>query len=503
MDSTNKNKTMPTDPEAQPFLGSSQTKPQYADRSTNESIEAQVSSVEDKLTAINSDTIWQDAADSVVLGIPIFLTMFSWVGMKTTDTALLGHTGDSNALPASSLSDLWTMCTAVLIQGRVLGVLCGSAIGAGNPKLAGIYLQVSYYVLAYVSVLVFFSWYLTEWVWRKFGTDPVVAHMAGYYAIVLAYSIPGQLIFSQLSQFFSSQRIMHPEVNAASLALLSNLVLGIIFVLGVGIPGFDGYGFVACPIVTTTVTYIQVVFLWYVYIYRQRLHEPCWDGWSWSSITRERIYTFSDLYFPAALGMASDFWRVAAVGAVAAKLGNTEVAVFNTSYRIMWMVLIMVNALSSAAGIKMSLRLGKMDHLGAKQAGHVGIYLAGVVCVVIALLVLWQVRLFGRIFTDDEEFLDLFETTRVPFVFTLVLMNMSVAIERIPYSMGRTKEVFWLGLIASWGAQVPAVILLTTYWRDDLIGLYYGMAVGYLVLALLYGWVAFTRYVFVCCWYDF
>jgi Na+-driven multidrug efflux pump len=59
--------------------------------------------------------------------------------------------------------------------------------------------------------------------------------------------------------------------------------------------------------------------------------------------------------------------------------------------------------------------------------------------------------------------------------------------------MGRTKEVFWYGLIASWGAQVPAVILLTKYWRDDLVGLYCGMAVGYFVLAVLYGWIVFTR----------
>lgn len=30
-------------------------------------------------------------------------------------------------------------------------------------------------------------------------------------------------------------------------------------------------------------------------------------------------------------------------------------------------------------------------------------------------------------------------------------MNLSVGIENIPYSMGRTTEVFWMGCIASWG----------------------------------------------------
>ena len=113
--------------------------------------------------------------------------------------------------------------------------------------------------------------------------------------------------------------------------------------------------------------------------------------------------------FPAALGLASDFWRVAVVGAVAAKLGEEEVAVFNTSYRIMWIVLIMVSALSSAAGIKTSMRLGRLDHHGAKQAGEVGIIMAALVLAVVGFLIVWKIRWFGLIFTSDERFLELFE----------------------------------------------------------------------------------------------
>jgi len=433
-------------------------------------------------------TILEDAKDTLVLGVPIFLATLSWTGMKTTDSALLGHVS-ADALAAAALSDLWTMCSLVFINARVLGVLCGSAVGAGNPKLAGIYLQVSYYVLGWVVLVVFGCWCFTEQVWLLFGSDPPLARMAGYYARVLALSLPGQLIFRQLTQFFSSQRIMHPEVNASAAALVMNLVLGLILVLGVGIPGWSGFGFEACPMVTSGVVYVQIIVIYFFYIHIQRLHEPCWDGWAWKEITRERIRTFCDLYIPAALGSASDFWRVAVIGTVAAKLGSVEVAVFNTSYRIMWIVLIMVSALATAAGIKTSRRLGRLDHGGAKQAGWLGIILSALILLFVGSFVYWKIRLFGRIFTEDEEFLTMFDEARLPFVLTLVLMNMSVAIERIPYSMGRTKEVFWFGFVASWGAQVPGVVLLTKYWRDDLIGLYSGMCVGYFVLTSLYGWI--------------
>jgi len=56
----------------------------------------------------DDQSLLQDAKDTLVLGVPIFLAMLSWVGMKTTDSALLGHVS-ADALAAAALSDLWTM----------------------------------------------------------------------------------------------------------------------------------------------------------------------------------------------------------------------------------------------------------------------------------------------------------------------------------------------------------------------------------------------------------
>jgi len=438
-----------------------------------------------KVNVIKTTTITEDAMDVLKIGVPIFISRISWVGKKTTDTGLLGHLS-KDALAASALSDLWTMTSSVLLTGRILGVLIGGAIGAGNPKLAGIYLQISYLVIFSISIFVFLAWNCTERVWLAFGSDPDISKMAGYYARSLSFAIPGMIGFGQLSQFFSAQKIMYPEANVSTIGLVANLVFGLIFVLGWPIKGFDGYGFTACPIVTVVTTYAQLAILVIVYIHFLKLHTTCWPGFKWSEITWTRIKTFSELYFPAALSSASDFWRVAVIGSVAAKLGDSEVAIFNTAYRIMWIALIFISALASASSVDMSIRLGKMDPQGARQVGYVGVGMSVVVLFGLCILILYQNRLFGMIFTSDEELLALFKECSIPFTITLFFMNFSIAIERIPYSMGRTKEVFWMGFVASWGGQVPAVLLLTKYWRDDLIGLYTGMAIGYAMLAVLY-----------------
>jgi hypothetical protein len=60
----------------------------------------------------SSRAVLDDALDTVFLAVPIFASMVSWVGMKTTDSALLGHVS-AEALAAASLSDLVRICRAV------------------------------------------------------------------------------------------------------------------------------------------------------------------------------------------------------------------------------------------------------------------------------------------------------------------------------------------------------------------------------------------------------
>ncbi|EJK67992.1 hypothetical protein THAOC_10882, partial [Thalassiosira oceanica] len=282
-------------------------------------------------------TFKDDVLDTLHLAGPIFVSRVSWVGMKSTDTALLGHTS-GDALSAAALSDLYTMCTAVLIQGRVLGILVGQTSGADNRHLAVVYLRISVAVLSALAVPVAISWAYTEDVWTWMGQPGDVAGMAGYYSRVFILAIPAQMIYSQLSQYLTAQRVMRPEVVTSSAGLAANLVLGLVLVLGWPIPGFAGLGFAACPIVTVVVVYIQLCILGYYFVKTEHAKPPIEGAnvnilshWT-SGFTWTRFQTFSQLYFPAALALSSDFWRMGLVGAIAAKIGEREVGLFNASY---------------------------------------------------------------------------------------------------------------------------------------------------------------------------
>mmetsp|Transcript_23732 Transcript_23732/g.32674 ORF Transcript_23732/g.32674 Transcript_23732/m.32674 type:complete len:508 (-) Transcript_23732:78-1601(-) len=437
------------------------------------------------------DSFLTEAWDLLGLSVPIFISMSSWVTMKTTDTALLGHVG-THFLSASAISDLWTQSTGVLIQGRVLGMFCGQAFGAGNKHLAGIWLQVSYVVLGCISLLVLAAWAVTEPVLLLLGVEEALAKDAAYYAWVLALCIPARIAYSQLSQFFSAQRIMHPSVVTSCMAMLINLAAGLVFVLGIPFPGWSGFGFVACPAVTTGAEYIQILVLWLVFCQIYRLHEDCWPGWSSSHITWGRVCEYAAMYVPSALAIASDFWRMAAIGAVATSLGETEVGVFNASYRVLWMCLTFIGSLSGAVGIKLGIAFGSGRVASAKHTALVGTSLAAVILIGLAVVVYLFPRQLASIFSSDEVVVNMFEEIRLPLAWMMVVMNFSVNLERIPLAMGRSRAVMFLGFVGSWVGQVPAVVLLTQYWRNDLVGLYTGCAIGYTLLVVLYSWLVLT-----------
>ena len=117
--------------------------------------------------------------DLLTLTLPVFVASIAFVGMKTTDTSLMGHVG-SDALDASSYSDLYTQSSGVFITAGSLGVFTGQAYGAKNYKMVGVWLQVAYASIAIIAIPVVALWAVTGPALKAFGVDPKLANMAWY-----------------------------------------------------------------------------------------------------------------------------------------------------------------------------------------------------------------------------------------------------------------------------------------------------------------------------------
>eukprot|EP00429_Kryptoperidinium_foliaceum_P069990 CAMPEP_0176066710 /NCGR_PEP_ID=MMETSP0120_2-20121206/33293_1 /TAXON_ID=160619 /ORGANISM="Kryptoperidinium foliaceum, Strain CCMP 1326" /LENGTH=505 /DNA_ID=CAMNT_0017400319 /DNA_START=71 /DNA_END=1588 /DNA_ORIENTATION=- len=439
----------------------------------------------------------RDVRDLLALALPMFMGIASFAVMKATDSALVGHTG-TRYLNAVALSDLWTASTAVLIQSRAVGVFCAQAYGAGRKHDVGVWLQVSYFVLFSMMVVVAVLWCLTGTVMRALGKSAQIAGDAQYFALVLALCLPVRIAFSQLGTFFTSQKIMRPTASCATAAMLTNLVLGCVLVLGVPplralkFDGWSGFGFHACPWVTTCVEYGQFAMMLLVFCYAKKLHRDCWPGWSRAYITKENLKKYMAQFVPQMLSSASDWWRLAALGAIASGLGDINLSVWNTSYRICWLVLIFSGSVAGSMGTQVGIALGAGEADRAKRQVLAGVVVCATVLVALCVLVVSAPRAFGSIFSNDPAVLGLFEESRWALAAFVGLMNLAVVLEKVPIAVGESKIAFRLGVVGSWVGQVPGALLCTRYWRDDMVGLFTGSALGYALLCVLLA-VTITR----------
>jgi len=353
-------------------------------------------------------------------------------------------------------------------------------------------MQVALAVLAPVSLFVVLCWSATELVLNAFGANADLVPDASYYAMVLMLCVPVRVMFSQVTSFFAAQKMLRPGAVCSTFAMIFNLLLGLPLVLGFPIPGWDGLGFRACPWITTGLEYAQIALVMYIYVYRLRMHEACWPGWSSEHVTWPRVKIFLEQYIPSSLSLGSDFWRVAVIGMVADSLGDIDLAVWNASYRICWIMLTFLGSLSGAMGILLGQALGAGKVQESQRIASAGLIVSTALAGILSLSVAAMPRVFGSLFSSDPELLDVFESARWPMAAFVFFMNMGTMMESIPSAAGRMKTGFYAGIIGSWVGQVPGVLICTKLWRNDIVGLYVGVSFGYALLVAILGAVILT-----------
>ena len=165
--------------------------------------------------------------------------MVAWVAMNVTDTALLGHSSKQD-LNAQALQSLWTSSTGVFLSARVLNIFGSQAYGAQNFHLVGVWAQVAGFVLSFVAIAVVLLWAATgpvllfSQLWGHPDTEKqALVWPAWYYALVLGTCLPARMLCGILNQFLQCQGIMYPSVVASLVAVVANVCLGLVFVLGI------------------------------------------------------------------------------------------------------------------------------------------------------------------------------------------------------------------------------------------------------------------------------
>jgi len=408
-----------------------------------------------------------------------FIVYISWTGLLVTDTAVIGNVNVCY-LEAISIVQLWTSSSMVFLQARILQTFVSHADGAGNPKEIARWSQFSLIFNSCIAVGVVLAWSCSGMIMSKIyehRREEVIAP-ARYYANVLTFGVPFAMLYRQISQNLRGRQIMWPETITTLLALSLNLLT---FPLSQGnFWGFHGLGFSVIPIITVCVQVLEVIAL--IVFSRDISWFFCWSETFSDVFTCERMRQYLFCWTPAVVTIAFDIWRFNFIGFIAAWYGVEFVAAYNIAVKMMQLSHEFVSALGVATAIRVGHHLGAESRNLARKTCYLGMGLAVVCAMVICLVPLLTPKQMGRIFTSDEDVLEIVVNARCAMAIATFTMSLSVCYSNIMIGQGRPCETMITSFVSTWLVHIPVCVTLVRVSHPDnpeLPALFWGMSAAF------------------------
>jgi len=303
-----------------------------------------------------SDSLKNEFWELMRISFPVGVATLGRLVLYCTDTAYLGHLGDAQ-LTAATLVDVIKDIASNFSFGYayVLNQVCAQAIGAGNPKLAGNWLQLSLVLCILSSIPVIVVFYFGGHILAWFNDDKDVlenANIYGHYGCMIFLPV---IVYCALRQFFQAAQIVIPATIVSLLTIGVNIGLNQLLVFGIA--GFGGWGMKGSPI-ATVLSFIFQISVFMMIMLSKGYFREYWGGWSWSSFRRDRVVKLLSLGLPLTLNnfVETGGWQVVTIGT--SKLGEVQVAAMSilyTTWGILW-------AFYWGFGLALQVRVG--FHLG-------------------------------------------------------------------------------------------------------------------------------------------
>lgn len=361
-------------------------------------------------------TMKGELATMAAMGWPMVVSFVCRIGMASTDTAFVGHLTNSTVgtflnqtftaeeyLAASSLSDMVVNILIVppLAFNQVLNALVGQALGSGNPKMAGTWLQLSVFFLSltYLPFLVAQYFVVGRFLHALGFSEDVCVLARTYSRFQLLWPVPNG-IYQCMRFYFQAQGISRPAMynNIAFLGI--NVLLNWFFVFGGPFQylpaghnmAWHGFGFIGAAVSISTSRILQpFTYFLYMFVWR-KAHRDTWPGLSWAFLQAERVKSFLKQALPliGTLIFQSVAGQVQTL--LIAKLGSLVIAA-NAAVGAATQVTSagFSAAFGAVAAVRVGFHLGRGDAQSAKDAMNIVIGMS-IISSLVTVGIFWPLR---------------------------------------------------------------------------------------------------------------
>ncbi|CAJ1959193.1 unnamed protein product [Cylindrotheca closterium] len=429
--------------------------------------------------------LWEMAS----LGLPLAVSFFCRMFMASTDSAFVGHINDGQYtaevyLAAAVLSD---MCIGVFVTpplafNQVLNGLVGQAMGSGNPKMAGIWLQQSMFWLA-ISMLPFLiPMFYVEDVLLALDFSKDVAKVAGTYAkFNIVWPIPNGL-YQCMRFYFQAQGMPRPAMYNNICFLFVNALLNWIFVFGGPFKHWNGLGFIGAAIsLSISRTSQSVVYFIYMFLIKKN-HLNTWpdDGWSFKHHTWERTKEFMKQSLPNIGTLLFQCAASQATTVLVGRLGDGPIAASSAISTVSYPWSGTLGATcTTISGVRTGFHMGRGKANAAKQSTWLVLYAITVVNIIVAAIFIPFGDTILKFATNDAEVLSI-AGKLIPALLVGTYLNLIVSNITSGVFSGMGRPI--IATVLSFGLELPmsigGVAIYILAMHGNLLGVYWWTAIS-------------------------
>lgn len=454
-------------------------------RSNTSNIQDVLSVHSNALLAEPDTTLATEARVLFKYSVPLTITFLLQYSLTVASVFSVGRLG-STELAAVSLSSMTANISGyAIIQGvsTCLDTLCAQAYGRKDFNLVGLHFVRCCYLILLLSIPMMTLWAFAskQILIALIGSEKAeLATFAASYLRVIAFGLPGFIIFENLKHFLQAQGIFHASTYVLLVCAPLNAFLNYVLVWNERF----GLGFIGAPLSVVITNWLMcfalLAYTLYVAGYQCLPRQPLYDMVYFTSWTK-----MINLSIPGVLMVEAEWLAFEIITFTASTFGTDYLAaqsIVSTTCILMYQVPF---AFSIAASTRIAWYIGAASKTAALLATKAAL-LAALVLGALSGAILFTFRgFFASLYTDDEVVLKIADKVLIVGAFYQINDFLSCITGGILRGQGRQKIGGVLNLISYYVIALPLAFFFAFYVDLGLLGLWLGMLIALFFVSLL------------------
>jgi multidrug resistance protein, MATE family len=419
----------------------------------------------------------------LTLAIPVVLSELGWMTMTIVDLVMVGRLGPS-AIGAVGLGNAIYYAPSLFGIGLLLGLdtLVSQSWGARRYDDCHRSLAQATYIAAAFTPLLMLSMLVAQRIFTGHGVDPTVAGLSRSYVTLLNWGTFPLLIYGCFRRYLQGVGRVRPVAFALITANLINLAGNWILIYGHF--GFPALGVRGSALSTCAArVYMAAVLVYAAWAHENRRGHALFAHWPAPQWTR--IRALLALGLPAASQVVLEVAAFGAVTIMASHLGPIPLATHEIVLSCAAYTYMVPLGISAAAAVAVGHAIGAGNPARARRAGTLAIFLGAGFMACMAVLLITVPRPIIGIWTHDPHVLALgAHILAIVAGFQIFDGIQSVSTGALR-GLGETRFPMLINFAGYWLFGLPLGALLCFALRHGLSGLWIGLTVALITIALL------------------